>query len=62
MNTNEVLATLAAERLGEKVQPNDDVNETLMPAIGADRPLFRSSNMVVVSAPVFIESITPLIE
>ncbi|WP_375499573.1 class II fumarate hydratase [uncultured Jatrophihabitans sp.] len=27
MNTNEVLATLAAERLGEPVHPNDDVND-----------------------------------
>src|SRR5581483_5913487 len=29
MNTNEVLATLAAERLGESVHPNDDVNDPL---------------------------------
>jgi fumarate hydratase class II len=29
MNTNEVLATLAAERLGEPVHPNDDVNNPL---------------------------------
>jgi fumarate hydratase, class II len=27
MNTNEVLATLAAERLGSSVHPNDDVND-----------------------------------
>jgi fumarate hydratase class II len=26
MNMNEVLATLATERLGSKVHPNDDVN------------------------------------
>jgi fumarate hydratase, class II len=29
MNTNEVLATLAAERLGAPVHPNDDVNDPL---------------------------------
>src|SRR5213076_3570664 len=29
MNTNEVLATLAAERLGSPVHPNDDVNDPL---------------------------------
>ena len=29
MNTNEVLATLAAERLGTPVHPNDDVNDPL---------------------------------
>ncbi|MGH9243718.1 MAG: class II fumarate hydratase [Acidimicrobiales bacterium] len=29
MNTNEVLATLASERLGEPVHPNDDVNNPL---------------------------------
>ena len=29
MNANEVLATLAAERLGEPVHPNDDVNDPL---------------------------------
>src|SRR5579859_127668 len=29
MNTNEVLATLAAERLGTSVHPNDDVNDPL---------------------------------
>jgi fumarate hydratase class II len=29
MNTNEVLATLAAERLGSSVHPNDDVNDPL---------------------------------
>ena len=29
MNTNEVLATLAADRLGDKVHPNDDVNSPL---------------------------------
>ena len=33
-----------------------------MPAIGADRPLLRSSNMVAVSEPVFMLSMTPLIE
>ncbi len=33
-----------------------------MPAIGAERPLLRSSNIVVVSAPVFMLSMTPLIE
>jgi fumarate hydratase class II len=29
MNTNEVLASLASERLGEAVHPNDDVNDPL---------------------------------
>ena len=29
MNTNEVLASLAAERLGSSVHPNDDVNDPL---------------------------------
>ena len=29
MNTNEVLATLAAEKLGSSVHPNDDVNDPL---------------------------------
>jgi fumarate hydratase, class II len=29
MNTNEVIATLAAERLGTSVHPNDDVNDPL---------------------------------
>src|SRR6195952_1562508 len=29
MNTNEVLASLAAERLGASVHPNDDVNDPL---------------------------------
>jgi fumarate hydratase, class II len=29
MNTNEVIATLAAERLGSPVHPNDDVNDPL---------------------------------
>src|SRR3954464_9931109 len=29
MNTNEVLATLATERLGSSVHPNDDVNDPL---------------------------------
>ncbi len=29
MNTNEVLASLAADRLGENVHPNDDVNDPL---------------------------------
>jgi fumarate hydratase class II len=29
MNTNEVLASLAADRLGETVHPNDDVNDPL---------------------------------
>jgi len=38
MNANEVIATLAAERLGAPVHPNDDVNDRSPPTISSRRP------------------------
>ena len=49
--------------MSELARPNsEEVNDTLMPAIGSERPDFRSSNIRGVSAPVFMLSMTPLIE
>ncbi|MFD7263381.1 class II fumarate hydratase [Streptomyces sp. NPDC059874] len=55
MNTNEVIATLAAERLGEEVHPNDHVN-----ASQSSNDVFPSSIHIAATAAVTHELIPAL--
>jgi fumarate hydratase class II len=56
MNMNEVLATLAAERLGRPVHPNDDVNHPM-----SSNDLFPAAIHVAATAGV-IEDLVPALE
>jgi fumarate hydratase class II len=56
MNMNEVLATLAAERLGRPVHPNDDVNHPM-----SSNDLFPAAIHVAASAGV-IQDLIPALE
>jgi fumarate hydratase class II len=56
MNMNEVLATLAAERLGRPVHPNDDVNHPM-----SSNDLFPAAIHVAAAAGV-VEELVPALE